>query len=145
MTLKQRTAKYRAQGHLKYAYFSIYNHELDSVEIYRSRTLPFGATHSVYSFLRLAKMLHFIACKGPRLLTTNFYDDFILASGPDLQILPRIVLSWSFCLLVGNMQGKERKQPPSRTFVRPWEFRLTLGSPKMESWRLRTLRSESLT
>ena len=73
------------KDHLKYAYFSIYNHELDAVEIYRSRTLPFGATHSVYSFLRLAKMLHFIACKGPRLLTTNFYDDVILASGPDLQ------------------------------------------------------------
>jgi hypothetical protein len=66
--------------HLKYAYFCIYNHELQAVEIYRSRTLPFGATHSVFSFLRLAKMIHSIACRGPKLLTTNFYDDFILAS-----------------------------------------------------------------
>ena len=73
------------RDHLKYAYFCIYNHELQAVEIYRSRPLPFGATHSVFSFLRLAKMLHYIACRGPKLLTTNFYDDFILASHPQLQ------------------------------------------------------------
>ena len=27
-------------------------------------------------------MLHFVATKGARLLITNFYDDFILASPP---------------------------------------------------------------
>ena len=32
------------RDHLKYAYFCIYNHELQAVEIYRSRPLPFGAT-----------------------------------------------------------------------------------------------------
>lgn len=65
--------------HLRYAYFSVYNPEIGDVQVYRSRTLPFGATHSVYSFLRLARMLHCIACRGAKLLTTNFYDDFILA------------------------------------------------------------------
>ena len=33
--------------HLKFAYFCIYNHELNKPEIYRMQTLPFGATHSV--------------------------------------------------------------------------------------------------
>ena len=47
--------------------------------------LPFGATHSVFSSLRLARMLHFVATRGAKLLTTNFYDDFILASPPELQ------------------------------------------------------------
>ena len=40
-------------------YFSIYNCESDEVQIYRLKTLPFGATHSVYNFLRLAPMLYY--------------------------------------------------------------------------------------
>ena len=71
--------------HLKFSYFSIYNCELNQAQIYRLRTLPFGATHSVYSFLRLARMLYAIAVRGLRLLTTNFYDDFILTSPPGLK------------------------------------------------------------
>ena len=66
--------------HLKFAYFSIYNHERNRPEIYRMKTLPFGATHSVYNFLRLARALHSIAARGLYLLNTNFYDDFILVS-----------------------------------------------------------------
>lgn len=73
------------RNHLKVAYFCIYNPEKKVVEIYRSRTLPFGATHSVFSFLRLARMIHCIATRGAKLITTNFYDDFILASPPALQ------------------------------------------------------------
>ena len=73
------------EDHLKFGYFCIYNHETDEVELYRSRTLPFGATHSVFNFLRLARMIHHIACRGAYLLTTNFYDDFILASNDCLR------------------------------------------------------------
>lgn len=66
--------------HLKYGYFCIFNCEKGAVEIHRSRTLPFGATHSVYNFLRLARMIHCISSRGAKLITTNFYDDFIFAS-----------------------------------------------------------------
>ena len=69
--------------HLKYSYFAIYNCELDRAEVYQLLTLPFGATHSVYSFLRLSRMLYSIATRALFLLTTNFYDDFILASMPN--------------------------------------------------------------
>ena len=47
--------------HLKYGYFCKINGEKGVVEIYRSRTLPFGAAHIVYNFLRLARMIYFIA------------------------------------------------------------------------------------
>ena len=60
--------------HMKYGYFCIYNCKTSCVEIYRSKTLPFGATQSVFSFLRLARML--------RILTTNFYDDFLIGCQP---------------------------------------------------------------
>ena len=85
-------------SHLKFAYFCIYNPQTKSVEVYRSRTLPFGATHSVFSFLRLARMLHCIATRGAKLITTNFYDDFILASSPLLQDSARHSMELIFML-----------------------------------------------
>eukprot|EP00435_Cladocopium_sp_Y103_P074642 s107_g50.t1 len=56
----------------------------EKVEIYRMRTMPFGATHSVYCFLRLARCIYALVVRGLFLLTTNFHDDFILASQPGL-------------------------------------------------------------
>ena len=122
------------KDHLKYAYFSIYNHERDTVEIYRSRTLPFGATHSVY--LRLAKMLHFIACKGPKLLTTNFYDDFILASSPNLQDSAKNCLELVFMFTGWEYAiGMGRKPQPSPAYVQHWAFLLIFVTPRTVSWR----------
>ena len=71
------------QDHLCFSYFCIYNCESGKAEIYQLLTLPFGATHSVYSFLRLARMLYTICTRQLFLLTTNFYDDYILASLPN--------------------------------------------------------------
>ena len=71
-------------AHYKFAYVSVYNYKLQRAQIYRMRTMPCGATHSVYIFLRLARCLFAIAVQGLHLLTTNFYDDFILASQPGL-------------------------------------------------------------
>eukprot|EP00435_Cladocopium_sp_Y103_P067586 s1136_g30.t1 len=67
------------EDHLKFSRFCIYNCETGKPEIYQLLTLPFGATHSVYGFLRLSRMLYTIATRGLYLLTTNFCDDFILA------------------------------------------------------------------
>ncbi len=51
---------------LQFAYFSIefYNCEKDKVEVCRLKILPLGATHSVYSFLWLARMLYTIMVRG---------------------------------------------------------------------------------
>ena len=66
-------------------------------------TLPFGASHSVYSFLRLARTLFELATKGLMLLTTNFYDDFVMASPDCLQLSSAnsmemlfLLTGWSF-------------------------------------------------
>ena len=99
--------------HLKFAYFSIYNCETDQVEVYRLKTLPFGATHSVYNFLRLARMLYTIMVRGLFLLTANFYDDFILASPPQLRDSASSGMELVF-LLTGWLFAKEGKK--STTF-----------------------------
>ena len=70
--------------HLQHAFVSVFNWKLGQPQIFRMLTLPFGATYSVFTFLRLARMLFAIATRGLLLLTTNFYDDFVLASSPDL-------------------------------------------------------------
>ena len=95
--------------HLKFAYFSIYTCELDEVQIYRLKTLPFGATHSVYNFLRLARMLYTIMVRGLFLMTTNFYDDFILASPPQLQESAARGMELVF-LLTGWLYAKQGKK-----------------------------------
>ena len=94
--------------HLKFAYFSIYKCESDEVQIYRLKTLPFGATHSVYNFLRLARMLYTIMVRG-LFLMTNFYDDFILASPPQLQESASRGMELVF-LLTGWIYAKEGKK-----------------------------------
>ena len=92
-----------ASSHLKYGYVCVYNPDKKTVEIYRMLTLPFGASHSVYSFLRLARALFELATKGLMLLTTNFYDDFVLASPDCLQLSSAnsmemlfLLTGWSF-------------------------------------------------
>ena len=68
--------------HYQFSYFSVYNHKRQCAEIYRLKTMPFGATHSVYCFLRLARMLYAMATRSLFLVRTNFYDDFMLVSKP---------------------------------------------------------------
>lgn len=75
-------------SHLRYAYFSVYNCEKSCTEVYQMVTLPCGATHSVYAFLRLAKMLHFIAAKGLYLMNTSSF-----CRGP--QHVKGLVVQWS--------------------------------------------------
>ena len=96
--------------HLKFAYFSIYNCEKDCVEIYRLPTLPFGATHSVFSFLRLAKSLHTLATRALLLITTHFYDDYILASEPHLTESAQNSLELVFLLTGWNFARDGKKQ-----------------------------------
>ena len=95
--------------HLKFAYFSVYNCEKDAVEVYRLKTLPFGATHSVYNFLRLARMLYTITVRGLFLLTTNVYDDFILATPPDLKDSAANSMELVF-MLTGWLYAKDGKK-----------------------------------
>eukprot|EP00435_Cladocopium_sp_Y103_P032581 s1136_g8.t1 len=98
--------------HYKYAYFSVYNHKLKVAQIYRLKTIPFGATHSVYCFLRLARMLYALATRGLFLLSTNFYDDFILTSKPSLVESAKNSMELVF-LLTGWVFAQEGKKATS--------------------------------
>ena len=55
----------------------IFNPKTRSPEIYQLLALPFGATKSVYTFLRAAHSLWWLGCQELGLVWTNFYDDFV--------------------------------------------------------------------
>ena len=52
---------------------------------FQSLVLPFGSTRSVHSFLRLARAIWWIGVKLLSIIWTNFYDDFIVFSPPELE------------------------------------------------------------
>ena len=95
--------------HLKYAYFSVYNHTKGCAEIHQLVTLLFGATHSVYCFLRLARMLRSLAARGLYLVNTNLYDDFVMLSRPASAASADQSMELLF-LLTGWQYAKEGKK-----------------------------------
>ena len=51
-------------------------HPDGDVRFFAVQSLPFGATASVSSFLRIAASIKFIGTVGLRLVWTNFFDDY---------------------------------------------------------------------
>ena len=120
-------------SHLKYAHFCVYNPKTQEPEVFRLKTLPFGAVHSVYSFLRLARMLHCIACRGLYLMNTNFYDDFTLAARPEGSDSAASAMEIVF-MLTGWSYARDGKRPPSSvTCANRWESFSTSASRGLAS------------
>ena len=117
------------EEHLRYAYFSIYNCQKGHAEVYQLVTLPFGATHSVYAFLRFAKMLHFIATQGLYLLSTNFFDDFILLSRPAAQENASRAMELVFMITGWEFAREGKKKQSFLLCARPLELWWTSHCP----------------
>ena len=116
--------------HLKFAYFSIYNCEKQCAEVYKMKTLPVGATHSVYNFLRLARMLFAIATRALFLMTTNFYDDFVLASTPGLRESSRSSMELVFMLTGWEFDREGKKATVFSTMCQALGVNFDLSSSK---------------
>lgn len=66
------------------ACLAVFDPHSKTTKLFRLRVLPFGAVRSVHSFLRLARALWFVGTKGMHITWTNFYDDFVVLSPPEL-------------------------------------------------------------
>ena len=73
---------YRRSGSAKRV--AVYDPHSKTTKLFRLRVLPFGAVRSVHSFLRLARALWFVGTKGMHIAWTNFYDDFVVLTPPEL-------------------------------------------------------------
>eukprot|EP00435_Cladocopium_sp_Y103_P035609 s2538_g9.t1 len=119
--------------HLKFAFICAYDPCSQSRKIFRLKTMPFGATHSVYNFLRLARALYSVACRGLCLITTNFYDDYILASPGGLVDSSRNGMELLF-LLTGWQYAREGSKRTDFDVVRKAlgvQFDLSRSSDRM--------------
>ena len=121
------------ESHLKYAHFSIFNHETEQAEVYQMLTLPFGATHSVYCFLRLAKMLHLIAARGLFVMNTNFYDDFVLVSRAETQDSAKHAMELVFLLTGWEFAREVKRKRSSPLCAVPSVLCLIFPCPRSES------------
>ena len=59
------------------SYIAVYDPSLKTAKIYSMRALPFGASRSVYAFLRVARSLWWLGCVALKFLWSSFFDDFI--------------------------------------------------------------------
>ena len=60
---------------LKYSYISCFDPQSRRPAIFQMLAVPFGGSRSVYSFLRIVRVIWWIACKCLAVMWTNFYDD----------------------------------------------------------------------
>ena len=59
------------------SYIAVFDPGSRTAKIYSMRALPFGASRSVYGFLRVAHSLWWLGCRMLKLAWSNFFDDFV--------------------------------------------------------------------
>ena len=59
------------------AFVVVFNPHKRCPEIFQLQAVPFGATRSVFSFVRIAHSIWWLGCSQLKLMWSNFYDDYI--------------------------------------------------------------------
>ena len=65
---------------LQFAFVAIYNPYKKKAEVYQLLATPFGATRSVYSFLRISHALWYTGVKALKIMWSVFFDDYVVFS-----------------------------------------------------------------
>ena len=73
-----------AESSRAFSYIAVFDPTLGRPAIFRQVCLPFGSRSAVNAFIRCARCIQWLACKCLALPTTCYYDDFVVASTPDL-------------------------------------------------------------
>lgn len=98
------------------SYIAVFDPSSRSPKIYAMRALPFGASRSVYGFLRVAHSLWWLGCKMLKLPWSNFFDDFItLAQDQECDSLS-VVINQFFKLLGWAVSAGEKDLPFATKF-----------------------------
>ena len=98
------------------SYIAVFDPSSRSPKVYAMRALPFGASRSVYGFLRVAHSLWWLGCKALKLPWSNFFDDFItLAQDQECDSLS-VVINQFFKLLGWAVSSGEKDLPFATKF-----------------------------
>ena len=90
-------------GSADYSYISVFNPYNGMASLFRQVALPFGSKAAVNAFIRCARCLQWIAAKCLSIPVSCYFDDFVLASPPQLfentnsaMCLMLSLLGWQF-------------------------------------------------
>ena len=67
-----------ARKSLSFAFVAVYNPKRSKAEVFQLLAAPFGATRSVFSFLRLSNALWYIGVKALNIIWSCFFDDYVV-------------------------------------------------------------------
>ena len=98
------------------SYIAVFDPKTRRPAFFALKALPFGASNSVYSFLRVAHSLWWLGCKALRLIWSNFFDDFITLARSQEAELVEITAQQFFKLLGWAVSSGEKDQPFHQTF-----------------------------
>ena len=93
------------------SYVAVFDPGTNGPKVFAMRALPFGASNSVYSFLRVAHSLWWLGCKALYLTWSNFFDDFITLARSGGADLVSIVAQQFFKLLGWAISLGDKDQP----------------------------------
>ena len=82
-----------------FSYICVYNPYLKCNEVFSQVCLPFGSRAAVNAFIRCSRCIQWIAAKCLCIPTTCYYDDFVIATIPELERNSEACMSMLFELL----------------------------------------------
>lgn len=98
------------------SFVAVFDPEVKGPKVFAMRALPFGASNSVYSFLRVAHSLWWLGCKALYLTWSNFFDDFVTLARAGEANLVSIVAQQFFKLLGWAISLGDKDQPFDEKF-----------------------------
>eukprot|EP00435_Cladocopium_sp_Y103_P036553 s4088_g9.t1 len=105
-----------ASESLEHAYISVFDPNCRKPVIYHMLALPFGASKSVYSFLRVIHSVWWLGANCLHLCWTNFFDDFVtLARSSEAEVVNGCVKTFLW-LLGWSLSGGEKDLEFSEVF-----------------------------
>ena len=108
------------------AYIAVYDPQTKSPRIFSMRALPFGASRSVYSFLRVAHSLWWLGSMALHFVWSSFFDDFVTLARKDEAAALDLAIAQFFKLL-GWATSSVDKDLPFDTKFRALGVEVDLG------------------
>eukprot|EP00435_Cladocopium_sp_Y103_P066069 s1270_g28.t1 len=112
------------------SYIAVFDPVSRKPKVFSMRALPFGASRSVYGFLRVAHSLWWLGCVALNLLWSNFFDDFVTLARKQESETVGIATSQFFRLLGWEISSGDKDLPFAATFkalgveinLEPWKL-----------------------
>eukprot|EP00435_Cladocopium_sp_Y103_P070991 s38_g36.t1 len=98
------------------SYIAVYDPSANGPKIFSMRALPFGASRSVYGFLRVAHSLWWLGCVALKLAWSNFFDDFITLAREAESKTVDIAAAQFFKLLGWEVASGDKDKPFAMVF-----------------------------